>query len=81
MTRKKKPIHPIDFAILRSMKGLKLRVTPTKIARNIGVHPMTVKNRLIQLRKKHLVDSIQRGNRLYVKIKLLELKKMLKKRN
>ena len=60
---------PIDREIIRSMKDLKLRVTPSKIANTINVHPSTVKNRLKALDKARITDSIKRGNRTLTKLR------------
>jgi len=53
---------------LRVLKGLKLGVTPSKIAKTINVHPNTVRGRLIKLGNLGFTSSRNRGNRIYTKL-------------
>lgn len=62
-------LTPTDREIIRVLTGLKLRVTPAKIARTINVHPATVKKKLLVLDKANITVSMKRGNRTYTKLK------------
>jgi len=65
----KDKFDPIDRDILKALSKSRLRVTPTKIARAINIHPATAKRRIEILNKKKHVDCKFRGNRLMCKIK------------
>lgn len=56
-------LDPIDRDIIRTLTTVRLRVTPTKIARAIYVHPSTVKKRIIRLSALGITDCKKRGNR------------------
>lgn len=53
------PLDLIDRTILYSMSDLKWGVTTAEIAKTIKIHPATVKNRLIKLCKKGLIEEIK----------------------
>ncbi|MEK6884579.1 MAG: hypothetical protein AABY22_33410 [Nanoarchaeota archaeon] len=63
-----KKLHPIDRDIIRSLAGLKLAVTPSKIAKTINVHPTTVQSHIKELAKRGIADCVEKGNRLMCKI-------------
>lgn len=74
--KQKIKLTPTEREIIRSLTGLKLRVTPAKIAKTINVHPATVQKKInTDLRK--LIDSEKRGNRNMVKLKADWKKKMM----
>lgn len=73
-SRREVKIDPIDRDIMRAMSQLKLRVTPSKIASSISVHPATVQRRLVKLDKLKLTNSIKRGNRTYSKLNRVNLR-------
>ena len=77
----KRRLHPIDKEILRALIGTKIKVTPSKISKVIGVHPVTAQNRIKELMKQDLVRCNSRGNRTYCKANLPELKRKLIKIN
>ena len=68
MARKCK-LNPTDREIIRTLTGLKLKVTPSKIAKTIGVHPSTVQRRLVELDKCKITKCEKKGNRTYCKLK------------
>jgi Mn-dependent DtxR family transcriptional regulator len=61
----RKPIHPIDKEILRALESTRLKVTPYRISRVIGVHPKTAQIRIRAMCKKGLVQCTKKGNRTY----------------
>lgn len=64
----KKPFHPFEESILRTLdKSLKDR-TPTEMAKMLGIHPETAQNRLKILENQHYVFSQKVGNRKYYRI-------------
>ena len=72
----KRKLTPTERDIIRSLIGVKLRVTPAKIARTINVHPVTVQ-RKIQRELKKITDCTKRGNRTMCKLKPNWKKKMM----
>ena len=74
-----KRLHPIDKEILRALIGAKIRVTPFKISKTIGIHPVTAQTRIKELMKMDLIICNSRGNRTYCKPNISELKKKLKR--
>lgn len=63
-------LDPIDRDILRTLKNVKMRVTPSEVARSINIHPTTAKSRIEFLRDKDMIDCKERGNRWMCKINL-----------
>lgn len=64
----KKELDPIDRDIIRSLRRVRLGATPSKIAKTINVHPVTVKKRVIRLSEKGILSCKSRGNRTYCKV-------------
>ena len=64
----KRKLTPTERDIIRSLIGVKLRVTPSKIAKTINVHPTTVQKK-IQRELKKITDCTKRGNRTMCKLK------------
>ncbi len=76
MVNKCNKLDPIDRDIIRTLQGLKLGVTPAKIAKTITVHPSTVQRRLVKLDDCRITKCVKRGNRTYCKLyKNLRIKK------
>lgn len=74
MPKKRKPLHPIDKEILRSLLRSKIKVTPSQISRAIGIHPLTAQKRIDKLVKEELIKCKKEGNRTYcdpIKVQLL----------
>ena len=65
---KRKPFHPFEESILRTLNKSRRELTPTQIARKIGIHPVTAKNRINILTRKRLIKCATVGKRRYCKI-------------
>lgn len=71
-------LNPIDRDIIRALASTRLKVTPSRIARTINVHPVTVKNRIKPLTQRDIIQCQPKGNRTYCSVDLSKLKKKLK---
>ena len=71
----KRPYHPYEESILRTLYGSRRQMTPTKIAKAIGIHPVTAQKRMKRLMEKGMVTGNKRGKRRYYRI---NLKKFIK---
>lgn len=72
-------LHPIDKEILRALSGANMKVTPSQISKAIGIHPVTAQNRIKVLSGAHLIKCVPKGNRVYCKPNIEQIKKMLRK--
>ncbi len=66
----KRPYHPYEESILRTLYKSRQQLTPTRISRLVGIHPVTAQKRMERLRKRNLVSSKKRGKRKYYRINL-----------
>ncbi len=64
----KRPYHPYEESILRTLHKSRRQLTPTKIAKTIGIHPVTVQRRIKNLTKRGMLIHQKRGNRRYYRI-------------
>ncbi|MBI2632621.1 hypothetical protein HYW75_06455 [Candidatus Pacearchaeota archaeon] len=69
--------HPIDRDIIRSIRDNRLASTPSKIARTIGIHPVTAQKHIEKLSKQGYLDCKTKGNRTYCKVNEKELRRRL----
>lgn len=65
---KKRPFHPYEESILRTLNNSRKQLTATQIAKLIGIHSITAKKKMLLLAKKKLLLLKKRGNRNYFKI-------------
>lgn len=80
--KSKKVMHPIDREILRALIKTRIKVTPSQVAKSVGVHPTTAQKRTKNLTRQGFLISSKRGNRTYLKAKSKkEVKKKIKKFN
>lgn len=70
---------PIDRDIIRALMYTPYRVTPSQIARSIGIHPETAIKRIRKLQSAGMVTCVKKGNRTYCRIKKTGLKRNLGK--
>jgi len=75
---KKVRFHPIDRDIIKSIRGNKLASTPSKIAKTIGIHPVTAQKHVEKLSKLGYLDCKTKGNRTYCKVNMNKLRRGLK---
>ena len=60
---KKKPFHPYEDSILRTLNKSQRNLTPTKIARIIGIHPITAKKRIVELERRGFIKCKKGGEK------------------
>ncbi len=65
---KKRPFHPYEESILRTLNSSRRQLTATQAAELIGIHSATAKKKMILLVKKKILLLKKRGNRNYFKI-------------
>ena len=65
---KKRPFHPYEESILRTLNSSRIQLTPTQVAEIINIHSVTAKKKMLLLAKKRLLLLKKRGNRNYFKI-------------
>jgi predicted transcriptional regulator len=73
----KSKLNPTDRDIIRSIRGNKLGVTPSKIAKTINIHPVTAQKHVQKLSKLGYLKCDTKGNRTYCKVNRDRLKKGL----
>lgn len=72
----KRRFDPIDRDIVRALAPLRRPVTPTKVARTIGIHPATAKSRIENMWKKDkILNCKYKGNRLMCKVNREQMNK------
>lgn len=65
---RKRPYHPYEESILRTMISSRKQLTPSQAAEIIGIHAVTAKKKMLLLQKKKLLLLRKRGNRNYFKL-------------
>ncbi len=65
---RKRPFHPYEESILRTMNSSKKQLTPSQAAEIIGIHAVTAKKKMLLLQKKKLLLLKKRGNRKYFRL-------------
>jgi len=63
--KRKKDVDPFTEAVARVMNRIEKKVTPSEIAEYLKIHPNTVKNRILFLRRKGYVKCEKQGNKLF----------------
>ncbi len=65
---RRRPFHPYEENILRTLYKSNRSLTPTRIADIIGIHPVTAKKRINELKRRKFIICDDRGKRRYCKI-------------
>jgi len=65
---RKRPFHPYEESILRTMISSRKQLTSSQVAKIIGIHAVTAKKKMLLLAKKKLLLLKKRGNRKYFKL-------------
>ncbi|MBI2628838.1 hypothetical protein HYW74_02035 [Candidatus Pacearchaeota archaeon] len=73
-------LHPIDKEILRAISSTKMKVTPSQVAKQIGVHPVTTQRRMALMGKEKIIQPMPKGNRNYYKSDIDLIRKFLRAR-
>ncbi len=68
MSKKKRPFHPYEESILRTLNSSKKQLTASKAAKIIGIHSVTAKKKMLLLAKKNILLLKKRGNRKYFRL-------------
>jgi len=71
---------PINRDILRALSTTQVKVTPSQVAKSIGIHPATAQRRISVLQQKNLVNCNLKGNRTYCKANINLIRKELSKK-
>ena len=65
---KRRPFHPFEESILRTLNKSRKQLTPTRIADIVRIHPVTAQSRIQSLRARGFVIVDKRGKRRLVRI-------------